>query len=69
MDSRLRGNDELLQLGLSKCHSGKAPIVDAWFIIVSVPAACKAPVFSNRMLATKRDLNRCFKAPFNDEQG
>ncbi|MFT6350229.1 MAG: hypothetical protein ACJAYB_003276 [Psychromonas sp.] len=26
MDSRLRGNDELLQLGLSKCHSGQSPL-------------------------------------------
>ena len=27
VDSRLRGNDELLQLGLSKCHSYHTPLI------------------------------------------
>ena len=49
--------------------SGEIPVVDCFFIIASVEAASKAPVFSNRMLANNRDLNRCFKAPFNDDQG
>jgi hypothetical protein len=39
------------------------------FIIGSVQAALTEPVFTHRMLSGKRDLNRCFKPPFNDEQG
>lgn len=49
--------------------SGEVPAVDAWFIIASVDAALKTPAFSNRMLEKNRDLNRCFKAPFDDKQG
>ncbi len=49
--------------------TGEIPAVDAWFIIASVEAARKTPLFSNRMLENNRDLNRCFKAPFDDEQG
>ena len=42
---------------------------NAVFIIASVEAASCEPVFSNRMLPGKRDLNRCFNGPFDDEQG
>jgi Succinylglutamate desuccinylase / Aspartoacylase family len=49
--------------------SAEAPLVDAWFIIASVDAARKEPLFTNRMMPEKRDLNRCFGGPFNDDQG
>ena len=49
--------------------SGQHPCTNAVFILASVQAATTEPFFSNRMLPGKRDLNRCFKPPFNDEQG
>lgn len=45
------------------------PRVNALFIIASVDAAATEPSFSHRMLPGKRDLNRCFRAPYKDEQG
>ena len=45
------------------------PCTDTVFIIASVKAATTQPFFSNRMLPGIRDLNRCFKPPFDDEQG
>lgn len=48
---------------------GIEPAVNTLFIIGSVQAALTEPVFTHRMLSGKRDLNRCFKPPFNDEQG
>lgn len=50
-------------------HSGQRPCTNAVFILASVDAATTQPYFSNRMLPGKRDLNRCFKPPFEDEQG
>lgn len=49
--------------------AGVKPAVNALFIIASVEASLTEPQFSHRMLPGKRDLNRCFRAPFNDEQG
>jgi len=44
--------------------------VDMHFFIASVDAAKQAPGFIYRMLPHHRDLNRCFKPPFDvDEQG
>lgn len=48
---------------------GIVPAVNAVFIIGSIQAALTEPLFSHRMLAGVRDLNRCFKPPFNDEPG
>jgi len=48
---------------------GIEPAVNTLFIVASVQAALTEPVFSHRMLQGKRDLNRCFKPPFDDEQG
>ncbi|ABM03525.1 conserved hypothetical protein [Psychromonas ingrahamii 37] len=45
------------------------PRFDTLFIIGSVQAASSKPFFSQRMQAGKRDLNRCFKAPYYDQQG
>ena len=49
--------------------TGVKPAVNALFIIGSVQAALAAPLFSHRTLPGKRDLNRCFKPPFEDQQG
>jgi hypothetical protein len=49
--------------------SGQKPRVNALFIIASVEAALTEPLYSNRMLPGKRDLNRCFNAPYDDDQG
>lgn len=50
-------------------RSGKKPLTNAVFILASVKAALTPPVFSHRMLPGKRDLNRCFRPPFEDEEG
>jgi hypothetical protein len=49
--------------------SGQQPAVNLLFIVASVHAALESPRFSHRMLPRARDLNRCFKPPFDDEQG
>ena len=49
--------------------SKKIPIVDTLFIIASVEAATAVPFFSTRMIPGKRDLNRCFRPPYDDQQG
>jgi len=48
---------------------GRRPAVNLLFIVASVHAALEAPAFSHRMLPRARDLNRCFRPPFDDEQG
>ena len=49
--------------------SKETPKFNTLFIIASVEAAATVPLFSNRMLPGKRDLNRCFIPPYNDQQG
>ncbi len=49
--------------------AGVKPAVNALFIIGSVQAALTKPLFSHRTLPGKRDLNRCFKPPFENGQG
>jgi len=49
--------------------SCKTPRVDTLFIIASVKTAMTPPVFSHRMLPGVRDLNRCFKPPYEDVPG
>jgi hypothetical protein len=49
--------------------SGQRPAVNVVCILGSVQAALATPVFSNRMLPGDRDLNRCFRPPFDDAQG
>lgn len=50
-------------------QSGQQPAVKMVCVLPSVQAALGFPAFSQRMLPGKRDLNRCFRPPFNDEQG
>jgi predicted deacylase len=49
--------------------SKKVPRFDTLFIIGSVQAASSEPLFSQRMLVGQRDLNRCFRPPYDDQQG
>lgn len=49
--------------------SKEIPRFDTLFIIASVQAASSEPLFSQRMQEGKRDLNRCFRAPYDDQQG
>ena len=49
--------------------SGTQPAVNLLCIVASVHAALESPAFSHRMLPRARDLNRCFRPPFEDEQG
>jgi len=49
--------------------SCQRPAVNTVIILASVTAALESPSFSHRMLPRARDLNRCFKPPFDDAQG
>lgn len=49
--------------------SGRRPAVNAVCIVAAVSAALQPPLFSHRVLPGARDLNRCFRPPFTDEQG
>ena len=50
-------------------RSAEKPTVNLVCIVASVEAALQAPLFSHRVLPGLRDLNRCFRAPFEDSQG
>lgn len=45
------------------------PVCDIYIVIMNVKAALTEPVFSHRQLPGRRDLNRCYKAPFDDDEG
>ena len=49
--------------------SGERAAVNLLCIVASVHAALVEPAFTHRMLPRARDLNRCFRSPFDDEQG
>ena len=50
-------------------RSAQQPVTNTIYIIASIEAALTPPLFSHRMLPRARDLNRCFRPPFNDAQG
>ena len=50
-------------------QSGQTPAVNLLCIVASTYAALETPLFTHRMLTRARDLNRCFRPPFSDEQG
>ena len=49
--------------------SGRQPAMNMLCIVASVAAAELTPAFSHRVISPQRDLNRCFKSPYDDEQG
>lgn len=70
MVTLLHGNEPSgLKALLRWLQSGQRPAVNAVFIIASVGAALAAPGFYYRMLPGHRDLNRCFRPPYNDREG
>lgn len=49
--------------------NGWQPVCDIYLVVMNVAAALTEPLFSYRQLPGSRDLNRCFKEPFNDDNG
>jgi hypothetical protein len=66
----LHGNEPSGAMALYRwLKSGQRPAVNVVCVVASVPAALESPLFSHRMLPRARDLNRCFRPPFDDAQG
>ncbi|EAQ97006.1 M14 family metallopeptidase [Congregibacter litoralis] len=66
----LHGNEPSGLFALHRwLHAAQQPRVNLLFIVASVHAALAEPRFSHRMLPRARDLNRCFRPPYDDEQG
>jgi succinylglutamate desuccinylase/aspartoacylase family protein len=66
----LHGNEPSGLLALFRwLKSGRRPAINTLCVIASVKAASAPPVFSQRMLESERDLNRCFTPPYDDAQG
>jgi Succinylglutamate desuccinylase / Aspartoacylase family len=66
----LHGNEPSGLLALFRwLKSGRRPAINILCIIASVEAASSPPAFSQRMLESARDLNRCFNPPYDDFQG
>lgn len=66
----LHGNEPSGVMALHRwLKSGQRPRVNVVCIVASVAAALETPLFSHRMLPRARDLNRCFRPPFEDAQG
>lgn len=49
--------------------SGVVPAVDALLLVAAVAAARRPPGFAHRTLPGTRDLNRCFRPPFEGDEG
>ncbi len=66
----LHGNEPSGAMALYRwLKSGQRPAVNVVCVVASVAAALEPPLFSHRMLPRARDLNRCFRPPFEDAQG
>lgn len=66
----LHGNEPSGTIALHRwLRSGLRPAINVVCIVASVAAALAPPLFTHRMLPRARDLNRCFKPPFEDAQG
>ena len=66
----LHGNEPSGVMALFRwLKSGRQPAVNLVCVVASVEAALEPPLFSHRMLPRARDLNRCFRPPFDDAQG
>lgn len=50
-------------------RSGAVPAVDTSVFVASAQAALEPPAFSHRVLFGRRDLNRCFRPPFEGAEG
>ncbi|MEQ9464542.1 MAG: succinylglutamate desuccinylase/aspartoacylase family protein [Haliea sp.] len=66
----LHGNEPSGAMALFRwLKSARQPAVNTVCIVASVEAALAPPLFTFRMLPGHRDLNRCFRPPFDDDQG
>ncbi len=66
----LHGNEPSGTMALFRwLKSGRRPAVNILCIVASVAAARALPEFSHRLLPGRRDLNRCFRPPYNDQEG
>ena len=67
----LHGNEPSGLIAVHRWLTGTrpAPAVDIYCVVMNVEAACTSPPFSWRHLPGTRDLNRCFRAPFDDIPG
>lgn len=66
----LHGNEPSGVIAIHKLlREGFKPLVNCEFLIVCVKTALLEPIFSNRFIAPWRDMNRCFKPPYEDPQG
>lgn len=66
----LHGNEPSGLIAIQRWLASKpTPACDTYCAIMNVEAALTEPVFSYRHLPGKRDLNRCFKPPYSDEEG
>ncbi len=66
----LHGNEPSgLQATIKYLQSNLIPAVNTDIIIAAVKTALTEPHFQYRMLPEKRDLNRCFKPPFEGIEG
>ncbi|MEO0437788.1 MAG: succinylglutamate desuccinylase/aspartoacylase family protein [Pseudomonadota bacterium] len=66
----LHGNEPSGLIALRRWGTRKeTPETNLLFVLASVNAALEEPSFTHRMLPRARDLNRCFRPPFDDEQG
>jgi len=66
----LHGNEPSGLMGLRAwLRRQQTPAVDLLCVLGSVPAALEPPGFAHRMLPGHRDLNRCFRAPFDGPEG
>jgi hypothetical protein len=66
----LHGNEPSGVMALFRwLQSGRRPAVNAVCIVAAVDTALAPPLFSHRMLPRARDLNRCFRPPFEGAQG
>lgn len=70
LSTLLHGNEPS---GLKAVHgwlrNGERPSVTMLCFILSVSSALEPPVFSHRQLPGERDINRCFRPPFEGRVG
>lgn len=66
----LHGNEPSGTLALFRyLKAGRTPAVNIVCVVAAVGTALELPVFTHRMLPRARDLNRCFRPPYDDAQG
>ncbi|PLW82347.1 succinylglutamate desuccinylase [Kineobactrum sediminis] len=66
----LHGNEPSGAMALFRwLKSDRQAAANTVCIVASVEAALASPCFSQRMLPGSRDLNRCFRPPFEGDQG